>query len=983
MKQLFSVLLGLLMVSCSSSDPGPKIYQFEGDINSNIIANKSEISLSTDHQRDGVQSLKWDYQNDGSLEFIGDVGFTPFVANTTSQNKDSFIMWVYNEKPQQDNLTIEFYKGNQKKTYFTFNLNFSGWRTMWVKYEQDMDGKPTKGIDRFVINAPKNSGTLYFDQIMPNVSVDPRHATRDGQVDFVNMRADTSVNRHWVARKLFYDLYEQNTNALDVTPQPQAINIVRDRMKGIFTRSPRDSKATQKDIASLQKYLSDEVTILGPYNRRILLKDELTEEEYNLANDFVLLRSIGTPMRNLASDYLYLSDGPLKKQIEDVYVQMLFHLYDQGWDTLSGQGTISHLGYQFRELGESILLMEDMLRSKNINQNASDMLSWFNGTGMVFEDFATVKGSNVDVLNTLLANMVTSALLHSDPAATTKILTQIKLYFDHGIINGPGLVGGFKDDGSGFHHMQHYPAYMVGAMVGFSPILYAFSDTPFAFSPEAHQKSKNYLLAQRRTASGTDVLLSISGRHPNNSFKIKPSPYYYYAMAGSPDKTESIDIEMARAFLKFDQTSDNAKKILTKGLRPEETPNGTWTMNMASLQLHRKNEWLVAARGYSRYLVGNETYAANNLYGRYMSYGQFQFMQNGAKQSGFVQEGWDWAHFPGTTAIAVPLEKVKSHISQVDVSAGVEEMLLSEETYAGGNSLNNTGMYAMKLKEHPKYNGSHKARKSYFFFDNKVVFLGTGITNNDSVSETHTTIFQNYIGDKTPVSVNSNQNHTIITDTIGNTYLIPAIYKTMYKAGLQNSFDQAKNTPTSNNFELAYINHATAPTNDSYEYSMLIQASLAEQEKFAQDQLYTVIQQDNNAHIVKDNQSQTMAYAFFEAQKLENDPYIQEIDVPSMVLLQNEGDSLELSFVNPDLSLYEGKDESQYDKKGNLIEVSIYSRDWRSNDSIPLQSTLVLKGKWNSSEEHENIDIQTSGETTTITFTTTYATPTSLSLQKI
>lgn len=983
MKQLFSILLGLLMVSCSSSELGPKIYQFEGELNSNIIANKSEISLSTNHQRDGKQSLKWDYQNNGSLEFVGDVGFTPFVANNISQDKNTFVMWVYNNKPQQDDLTIEFYKGNQKKTYFTFNLNFSGWRTMWVKYEKDMEGTPVKGIDRFVINAPKNSGTLYFDQIIPTVSVDPRYATRDGQVDFVNMEGDVSVNRHWVARKLFYDLYEQNTNAMDVTSQPKAIDTVRNKMRELYIRAPRNPKDTQKDIASLQQYLLDKVTILGPYNKKVLLKDVLSEEEYNLANDFVLLRPIGILMRNIASDYLSLPNNPLKKQVKDTYIQMLFHLYDQGWDTLSGQGSISHLGYQFRELGESTLLMEDMLRAENINQNTSDMISWFNGTGMIFEDFTTVKGSNVDVLNTLLANMVISALLHSDPATTTKILTQMKLYFDHGILNGPGLVGGFKDDGSGFHHMQQYPAYMIGAMGGFSPILYVFSGTPFAFSPEAHQKSKNYLLAQRRTASGSDLLLSISGRHPNNFFKIKSSPYYYYAIAGSPDKTQNTDIEMARAFLKFDQTSDNAKKLLAMGFRPEETPNGTWTMNMASLQVHRKDEWLVAARGYSRYLVGNETYIANNLYGRYMSYGQFQFMQNGVKNSGFVQEGWDWAHFPGTTAIAVPLEQVKSHISQVDVFSGIEEMLLSEETYAGGNSLNNIGMYAMKLREHPKYNGSHKARKSYFFFDNRVIFLGTGITNNDTVNETHTTIFQNYLGNKNPVSINSNQNHTIITDTIGNTYLIPATYKTMYKAGLQNSFDQAKNTPTSNNFELAYINHAISPTNDSYEYSMLIQGSLVEQEKFAQDQLYTVIQQNNDAHIVKDNQSQTMAYAFFEAQQLENDPYIQEIDVASMILLQNKGDFLELSFVNPDLSLYEGRDDSQYDKKGNFIEVSIYSREWKSNESIPLQSTLVLKGQWSSFEEHENIAIQTIGENTIITLTTSYATPTSLLLQKI
>ncbi len=37
------------------------------------------------------------------------------------------------------------------------------------------------------------------------------------------------------------------------------------------------------------------------------------------------------------------------------------------------------------------------------------------------------------------------------------------------------------------------------------------------------------------------------------------------------------------------------------------------------------HSWLATARGgFSRYLVGNETYQANNLYGRYLQYGQFE-----------------------------------------------------------------------------------------------------------------------------------------------------------------------------------------------------------------------------------------------------------------------------------------------------------------------------------------------------------------------
>ncbi len=267
---------------------------------------------------------------------------------------------------------------------------------------------------------------------------------------------------------------------------------------------------------------------------------------------------------------------------------------------------------------------------------------------------------------------------------------------------------------------------------------------------------------------------------------------------------------------------------------------------MGSLQLQRRNEWLAGVKGFSRYLVGNETYIKNNIFGRYMSYGTFQILEKSLKDSGFVQEGWDWRHFsrylvgnetyiknnifgrymsygtfqilekslkdsgfvqegwdwrhyPGTTAIALPLEKMKVSISQVDIYSGVEEMLLSDETYSGGNSLNNNGMFAMKLHENPKYNGSHRARKSVFFFDNRAVLLGSNIENNDKENETHTTLFQNYLKDKEIKEEKKNLNgNNFILDSQNNLYKV-VNGEVVYKKHLQKSYDQKVGTPTENN----------------------------------------------------------------------------------------------------------------------------------------------------------------------------------------
>ena len=179
---------------------------------------------------------------------------------------------------------------------------------------------------------------------------------------------------------------------------------------------------------------------------------------------------------------------------------------------------------------------------------------------------------------------------------------------------------------------------------------------------------------------------------------------------------------------------------------------------------------------------------------------------------------------------------------QVDTYSGVEEMLLSDETYSGGNTLDNNGMFAMKLHENPKYNGSHRARKSVFFFDNRAVLLGSNIENNDKENETHTTLFQNYLGGgKIESESRTIKGDTILLDSQNNIYAV-VDGEVHYQRERQYSFDQKIGTPTENNFELAYINHGTNPKNQGYEYSILIKADKEEQEKFKIDRGYEVLQ---------------------------------------------------------------------------------------------------------------------------------------------
>ena len=971
-KKYFYLLL-IFIVSISSYSN--TLYQFEKGVPNNFITDKnSKIEITKEKSKDGTSSLKWDFEKNSTLTIKGDVGYKIFQQGMQEKARSSFVMWIYNKKPIVDKMQVQFKKKGEVKSYFSINMNFTGWRTMWVQYDRDMSGKAEENMDEITFISPNVNGEIYIDQIYTSILIDPRHNARDEQVDFVNLQADNAVNSHWMALYKNYNAISQNKDIQKLTSEEiKGIRSVENRFKNdIIKKEKVNSKLIEKNREKLQEYLT--MTVVSP--QTIVLYKDFSEEEKSYLKD-VQIKEYGSWLRELAFMYNSTEDKKYKKEIYEIFKKGLNHLYEQGWTKGSCQGTIHHLGYQVRELYQSIFLMkEPLLKDKNLKQ-AKEMVTWYSAMGILYTPNSEIKGVNADVLNTMLPGMLIAILLNDDDKVTASQLYQLNHYLTKSIDYAPGLLGGFKEDGSMFHHMQNYPAYAKGAFEGLTPIMYYLGNTAFALDDYSFNIVKKAVLMTRVYSNTHTWLISISGRHPDDRFQISDEVFRYLALG----KKVGNDSELANAYLRLAPQGRFAEELSSLGFKAETTPQGAWTMNMSSLQLHRRDNWLIGVKGYSRYLVGNETYIKNNLFGRYMSYGNFQILENSLIESGYVQQGWDWAHFPGTTAIALPIDKLKSPISQVDIYSGVEEMLLSDETFSGGNSLNDNGMFAMKLHEHSKYNDTHRARKSVFLFDNRVILLGSNIENKSDY-ETHTTLFQNYLSDKNSISkVEKIKNNNFILDTQNNLYKVVE-GNLKYKNGLQHSLDQNKGTPTENYYEMAYINYGKNPKNQKYQYAILVKGNNEEQEIFKKNSNYQVLQQDSNAHIVEDEISKMRGYALFESGDVK-DKYLKSIDTPSLILIKPNDNSLELSFVDPDLRLYEGKDESQYEKNGKLKEVSIYSRKWNNNPSIPHTSTIILNGKYSLEKENKDISIEILDNTTIIKITTTYAMPVKLTLRKL
>lgn len=972
---------------------GIPLFTFEKGVPKSFAAEGGgKLEVSARHAKDGGHSLRWDYESGSRLVAKEKIGFRPFVPNDRDQSIRTFVVWVYNEEPKDDTISFQFGRGNKADSWFEMKLDFSGWRTAWVSFERDMEGTPHPAMNRMTVMAPESgSGTLYFDSMMLSTPLDPRHHTPDLQVPFVNPGVMEAANAHWLG--LLH--YSQQT-----PPEPPAAVNEADlaafrALEGKFTELVfKKQKITEALLADIRsKYAAfgmvrEDGAIRGgslfmPHFDQV--PKELKEPFKQLNNTFDL-RAFTDFMQLVANTYLSAEEPALREELGQMYIDLADHLADQGWNYGSGQGTMHHLGYNIRGFYSSAFLMRDVLREAGLLERTQKSLFWLSGAGKMYMPPEQVEG-NIDILNTTLNGMLASILVQEDAPAKVRDLQSFSAWLSQGLRPAKGLEPAFKKDGSAYHHANHYPAYAKDAFNGVTPIMYVLSGTPFRVEEDAHETLKQALLAMRLYSNKTQWLISISGRHPDGKGALVVPPFRYMALAGSPDGSEPVDRDVAAAYLRLaDKEDATVRQFRALGIAAEPDPNGHWAMNYASLGLHRRDHWLVGVKGYSRYLWGNETYLDANLYGRYMSYGQLQIMGQGApvnhKDSGYVQEGWDWNRWPGTTTIHLPLDRLRSDVRNVDRFSGFEEMLLSDETYSGGLSLEGrNGMFAMKLHEHPKYDGSHRARKSYFFFDDRIVALGSDIENDNREFPTETTLFQNHMPETAdPVWMSGEgaitefpyeERHELtrdawLVDNKANGYYVPAGQTIAMTRSEQHSKHQKDDSDTSGTFATAWIEHGKAPKNGKYQYAVQVNTDADRMAAFAEAMAdpeqapYRVLQQDRMAHIVQDRATGITGYALFEASEQVNQGLIRAVDTPSMVMTRQEGDRLVMSVVDPDLRLYEGIEEDQYDENGVQKEVSIYSRSWQHSESIMHTMKLTIEGEWETASTDPRIRIVSS-----------------------
>lgn len=916
MKNICLILLFLL------GTVAPAFAQFigfeDGVPESFKASGKGELKTSSLFYKEGESSLEWDFQPGSTL----DVQISPLSLNAKKEKLFGITLWIYNEKPQQDSIRFEFLNKAGEVSYtFSYHLQAAGWRACWIAFDYMNGDKKDKNIVAYRLVAPNRKGRIFLDRLtFPEKKMNLR-TTPDQQLPANNGLSNRDL-WHWC---LVWKWEQQSYDiplASKLTPQQKKdLKTIEQRLTDYLEVKKSPQGQINAAYQTFEKAgITPSLAGTGFIGTPIVAPDEQDKKSGEMS-----WKDIETMLAGFAYDAYCNGNETSKKN----YFTVFDYAIDQGFAFGSGMGTNHHYGYQVRKIYTTAWLMRNAIYKHPHRDAYLSTLRFWAALQETRQPCPPERDELLDSWHTLLMAKFISAMMHPDAREQEQALSGLSRWLSSSLRYTPGTLGGIKVDGTTFHHGGFYPGYTTGVLATIGEFIAFTNDTKFELTEDARQHIKSAFIAMRNYCNLYEWGIGISGRHPFGGKMGSDDIEAFANIALSGDLSgqgNKFDRALAADYLRLVRTEDtqNARFFKKDGIKPAEAPQGFFVYNYGSTGIFRRADWMVTMKGYTTDVWGAEIYTKDNRYGRYQSYGSVQIIGKGnpvsRAGSGFVQEGWDWNRLPGTTTIHLPFELLDSPLKGTT-------MARSKENFSGSSSLGGkNGMFAMKLmeREYKNFTPDFVARKSVFCFDNRLVCLGTGITNSNAEYPTETTLFQTkYNGKDSKVG---NDDYWL-SDGYDNYYhVVDGAVRT--QVAEQESRHEKTRAVTKGKFSSAWLEHGKAPKDGTYEYMVLIQPSASELDELKKAPSYEVVQRDQTAHVVFDKRTGITAYAAFENYKPAADAVFISIPAETMVMVGKEGEKeIRMSVCDPNL---------------NIAEKTYTTRE----PSQPITKKIILKGQW-------------------------------------
>lgn len=655
-------------------------------------------------------------------------------------------------------------------------------------------------------------------------------------------------------------------------------------------------------------------------------------------------------------------------------------------------GTLAKDGimYSYRYFARPAILLKDVL---NANQKGMFEYTLYKHA----DDFKVFWEPNYDApyqtandaidtdeIYNLSDVLMAYAVWQDTPEERLQYIKGFQRYLERFFSHSYGTSNGIKKDGSGFHHWTAYDQYMY-AYITATLDLHCLADTDFQVGQSHYLFFRDAVMAHMiKTNDANYRALSICGRIPQSrKNNLNSGSHKRMAIVGGKILNLNTADPVLAGLYNRRYGVDPAFNYSTIASFDE----GFYQFNHSHLGLYRKNNWVATNKGFSDNMWGAEIYTSNNRYGRYQSYGALEIMYPGdlSTGNGFDVNTWDWNFQPGATVIHLSFAELHAERGRIDE--------LQQKRFAGSltfqnqgsswltNNRGNYGLFAMDFQEKDgqgfgvthgpdTHNNTFKFKKSSFYFDDLIVCLGSGISNDDTNSPTVTTLYQrlnnsgnNVLVNNVPYTgtgtstVSGNSNNWVLSNYGTGFYLMNGSHNIKIKTSTQQTPNQnqtnpadASNNPTAT-YCVGYLDHGTAPSGKSYEYIIKPAASAADMQSLDNDiqnnqKPYTVHQQNAVAHIVEQSGTNIWGYSFFTNASNLTHSEVKSVDNPCLLMHQNDlvTNEMLLSINYPDLGFQ--------------------SRSYAPG--IPKTVVVTLHGEWQLAQTYSNVTLVSSNPSETV-----------------
>lgn len=889
------------------------------------------VSLTRKHYLEG-DSLQWQYRAEDAFEVrtkvisrqreAVSVSYLNGKKSVCSEYPFGINCWIYSETANGNVLKFEFGTDGKENLSFEYCLNFVGWKEISLTYERGfMKGKYSDKMNYFRVTALQGAGTVYFSEVQLCKSVCPNH------------------------------LYGKMAPQVKHLPQNTRRGPLPDydisRNRPVFLTEDVNEKICRAFQNITKKYfeLMDEID-LPPFCRGNIPYDEAVEVyskhhiEYRdgvVTGKRITQTSLyAKAMKSIAARFYGSGD----EKDADCFVLMWRHLHDQNtainW-------------YHGRGVGSAMLMMREELKRRGILEEAIAYLKQAYNFSRIYDTTSSgaityARFEDTDTIGMDLPGTLVCILLMENTPEKVRDMRHFVYYIENFCLAyAPGLASGYKSDGSAFHHCGFVRQYETVANYSMSRVLYMLSDSVFMISEEAAQRFVNTLETTFLMYNGVYEPFVTSAYAFDAMRDTSVVEFAHAARALHNTRLAQMYVTLAQSSEK-EQQNPNYQMFLERGIEPITEVTRHKTLTYAAAAYHKRKNWTAAVRGHSKYVYPMEVWpdaGAGSRYTAFSLFRSFGFLEilyppeaEGGTNNGLhITEGFDYRRWPGSTAVHVPLSKIKTVPLMIEDEWA--EWLLSDRAFVGGlDTKEQNGVFAMQLHGPEKYGlESFQATKTYHFYDDMIVCLGSGISDDISAYRTETTMFQDF-------GTGAVRNGNILLDNRNNGYWVFDGAENIRFIEKECRSRDVKDSEDTNGLRtFGVIDHGKMPRDAKYGYLLKIGTTRAEMERREFAPYVQVLRQDETAHIVR--LFHRTDYVFFCKNYETEDEWIGGVSGSCIVSVEEKDGEISLAVCDPDMRFYLGESED-YDLNRHKEEKSIYGRFWIHQESMPSRIWVIV-----------------------------------------